>query len=425
MIKEIVAEQRQEIKRFFRRELVYREQLDAASKFLDKPLIKVITGPRRVGKSTFAFMLLKDKDFAYLNFDDERLSSADTSQLREAIAAIYGTPQFIFLDEVQNLPNWELFVNSLFRAGFNLIVTGSNSKLLSKELATALTGRYIPIELLPFSFREFLWAQGISVATNQILTYEERGKLTKLLESYTASGGFPDVIVNKLDPEDYLRVLFDAILMHDVAERYNVRYPSALRKLGLTLFTSFAKEITFTRLKNMLGFQSTLTVQNYVSYIEEAFLVVILERFSAKVAIRMKAPRKVYPIDTGLVRTVSPSLSANKGRLMECIVMLELMRKGYRPNREVFYYKTKSGREVDFIIVHGIKVIDMIQVAFELTEPTLERELTALSQASKELNCSRATIISWDIEEHLKINSVDVQIIPLWKWLLFNLHPKE
>lgn len=420
MLKNIVLQQKAEKEKLLSKSYILREKLSFAQKFLDKDLIKVITGPRRAGKSVFSVLLLRDKNFAYLNFADENLLKVKNyDEIIKAVFEVYPKAKFILFDEIQYLENWEVFVNKLKRRGYNLILTGSNAKLLSKELGTALTGRHIPIEIFPFSFKEFLRAKNFEVKEKHSELPETKGKILNHLDNYLKDGGFPEVIVKNLDAKAYLETLFDAILFKDVVKRYKVRFSQKIYDLATYLVSNFSSEFSFTKLRNILEFRSTKTVQNYLKYLEEAYLFFPLDRFSFKVKVQIKTAKKIYLADNGFILAKSFQFSQNLGKLMENLVFVEILRRGYKLNENVFYYKTENGREVDFVLRKGMKIERLIEVAYETDNLELkEKKIKALVRASGELKCDNLEIITWDEEKEEKTKGKVIKFIPLWKWLL-------
>jgi len=418
-MKEIILQHKAEKERILSQKYVSREKLAFAKKQLENDLIKVIVGPRRAGKSIFSFLLLRDKRFAYLNFDDEKLRNVPNyDEIIKGIFEVYPDCDLIFFDEIQNLPDWELFVNKLHRRGYNLVLTGSNAKLLSTELATALTGRHIPIEILPFSFREFLDAKNFDAGNEQMALPEAKGKMLHLLELYLREGGMPEVVVKGIDARTYLETLIDSVLFKDVVKRHKVKYARQISDLAMYVLSNFGSEQTFQRLRNVLHFRSVSTIQNYAGYLADAFLIFILNRFSFKVGVQVRAPRKMYVSDTGFV-TAGFQFSPNTGRLMENAVFVELVRRGYKPNRDIFYYKTKNNREVDFALRSGLTFDTLIQVCYNPDDPqTLQREINALSAARKELQNSQSLVITWDDARDEIQNGAVIRFTPLWQWLL-------
>ena len=420
MIKDIVYQHKLEKENLISKKYIFREKLNFAKKFIDSDLIKIITGPRRAGKSVASFLLLKEKKFAYLNFDDENLLKVENyDEIIKAIFEVYPESKYLFFDEIQNLKNWEIFVNKLHRRGYNLIITGSNAKLLSKELATSLTGRYIPIEIFPFSFSEFLDAKGWKIEKEKVNVPEIQGKILNYLDEYMRNGGFPEVVVKNLEARTYLETLSNSILFKDVVKRYNLRFSQKIYDLNNYLNSNFSSEFSFSKLKNILDFRSTVTLQNYLSYLEESFLVFILNRFSFKVKEQIKTPKKVYIVDNGFCSYMSPGFSMDYGKLMENLVFVEIMRRGYKLNKDVFFYKTRNNKEVDFILKKGINIEKLIQVCYKIEDlRTKERETKALIEASQDLDCDDLLVITWDVEDEKISQGKKIKFIPIWKWLL-------
>lgn len=413
-MRELILTHKYERDRLLKGTYVPRTLLKDAKRSIGKSIIKVIVGPRRAGKSIFSLQLLKNSNFAYINFDDERLVDIkDYDLIIKGIKEVYGETKHLLFDEIQNLNRWELFVNRLYRSGYNLVITGSNSRLLSKELATHLTGRYIEFHIYPFSFVEFLKAKEIDYKDATLLK-EMEGKILNVLSGYLLIGGFPEVIIKSLEPKNYLTSLFEGVLFKDVVKRYNVRYAKSLYDLSLYLVSNFASEFSFTKLKNVLNFKSVHTVQNYVRYLEEAFLFFSLVRFSYKLKEQLKAPQKTYVYDTGLATALRFGSSPDYGRMIENIVAIELLRQG----KEIYYYRDKNGVEVDFLIKEGLEVSELIQVSYDISNPnTKKKEIRSLVKAQKELSVDKLSLITWDYEGEEVKNSIRIRFVPLWKWL--------
>jgi predicted AAA+ superfamily ATPase len=422
MLKDIVSNQKQQKEQLLALTYIDRTKEPFAKKWLDSNLIKVVLGPRRAGKSVFSLVLLKDRQFMYFNFDDEVLSSAGgiaTDELMKELHAAYGQIKTVLFDEIQNLPNWELFVNRLHREGYNLVLTGSNAHLLSKELATHLTGRHIPIEILPFDFDEFLRAKKFQIDTEYSAVPQQRGELLNLMENYLLNGGFPEVVVSNIDSKDYLEVLFDALLFKDVVKRHKVKFSTQIGNLGAHLINNFANLYTVRKLLEILNLKSASTTEKYIKYLEEAYLVFSLLRYSPKSVQRIKSPRKVYAVDNGFISAKAIQHSPDKGKLVENLVFTELVKRGVKPNRDLFYYKTRNDREVDFIVKKGIEVTELIQVCYEaVTSDVEQREVKALLEASNELKVKKMTVLTWDEKREIKKDGSAIQFMPLWEWLL-------
>ncbi len=414
-MKEIVLSQKFERDELLEGRYVQREDLKNAKESLQSNLIKVIMGPRRAGKSVFSIQMLKGLNFAYLNFDDERLVSvSDYDELLKAIRQIYGETKVVLFDEIQNLPNWELFVNRLHRRGFNIIITGSNAYLLSRELSTHLTGRYVQFQILPFSFLEFLRAKEFAI--DEALELKERqGLLLSRLDDYLDKGGYPEIVVKDLDAKNYLTTLFESVLFKDIVKRYGVRYSKMLSDLAHYLVTNHSNEFSYTKLKHILEFRSVHTVENYMKYLNEAFLTFSVDRFSFKLKEQMRSPKKVYGYDTGVINTIKFKTGRDVGRLMENLVAVELMRREV----DFYYYKSVNGKEVDFVIKQGQKVVQLIQVCYDVDHyATRKRELTSLAKAGKDLGCDHLTILTWDYQGEEKHAGLRVNFLPLWRWLI-------
>jgi len=322
-MRQIIKRQKQEKEQVTGSDFVRRDVTGKIDTYLRQDIIKVVTGVRRCGKSIFCFMVLKGTDFGYVNFDEKELAGLENyDEILRYVREFYGDVDYLFLDEIQNLENWELWVNSLHRRGYNLLITGSNAKLLSRELATHLTGRHIAVGLFPFSFREYLDVAGFHIRDEY--TEQERGTLLNHLKKYIEVGGFPEVVVKGYD-YTYLQTLFDSIILKDVVQRYKVRYVDDLYNLARFLMSSFSNEVSYTKLKNTLKFRSVHTVQNYVRYLEDTYLVFHLDRFSFKHREQIKSPKKMYAVDMGMVNALAFTFSENIGKLMENTVAVELL----------------------------------------------------------------------------------------------------
>lgn len=363
----------------------------------------------------------------YFNFDDEVLASVGgiaTDELMEKLHAAYGGVKTVLFDEIQNLPNWELFVNRLHREGYNLVLTGSNARLLSKELATALTGRHIPIEILPFDFKEFLRAKKFEINSEYGSLPQNRGALLQLMEEYLWHGGFPEVVVSNLDAKDYLEVLFDSLLFKDVVKRHRVKFSAQIGNLGSYLINNFASLYSLRKLQDVLNLKSVTTTEKYAKYLEEAYLIFSVFRYSAKSVVRIKSPKKVYVVDNGFVTAKAIQHSPDKGKLMENLVFMELVKQGVKPASELFYYKTRNDREVDFVVKKGTEITELIQVCYEAKNSDVEqREIKALVEAASELSTGggkfpKLTVLTWDEKRSIEKGGVTVQVKPLWEWLL-------
>jgi len=280
-------------------------------------------------------------------------------------------------------------------------------------MASHLTGRYSTIELFPFSFHEYIIAKGKKLSG--AVTAKEKGLLQALYNEYIENGGFPEVVAGE-SKHNYINNLFDAIVTRDIIYRYNIRHIRTFRDLSVYLAGNFASEISYNRLKNIFGLGSENTAKNYIAYLNEAYLVACLPKFSFKKQESLRY-RKIYLIDIAFSVVAGNSFTLNHGRLLENIVFLHLARKATRHRFELFYYKKQF--EVDFVIYNNRKVLELIQVAQSTTDSkTLKRELRALLIAAVELKAEKLTIITLNERKELNEEGRIIQIIPVTEWLL-------
>lgn len=394
-----------------------RELLQKLKHIIRAPQVTVITGLRRVGKSTLlaqiAHKYLGDTWY-FVNFDDERLLNfrvEDFDLLHESLITLFGEKKKFLFDEIQNVPEWERFVRRLHDQGFKVIVTGSNASLLSQELGTRLTGRSIRVEVFPFSFREFIWYRGGKIPDTTVLTTQQRGQLRKLLNAYLASGGIPDSL--KYPELAIHKTLYDDVLYRDIATRYKLDNVRSLKELAFYLMSNVASLVSFNKLKELLKLGSVNTVKSYIEYLEDSWLFFVMNKYAYSVKEQQIAAKKIYTIDTGLAQSVGFSFSENKGKLFENIVFLQLRRQGLAP----YYYKTEQDYEVDFYLP---KEKRLIQVAHDLDRPeTRERELRALlAAAAEQKKPHRLMVISDSEKETFKQAGATITIVPLYEWLL-------
>ena len=384
-----------------------------ADELLRNPLIKLITGPRRVGKSVFALLMLQGKNFAYLNFDDNQLLEKwDEDLAMSALDDVYPDYDFMLLDEIQNLPDWDLWVSKLYRRGKNLIITGSNANMLSSEMVTVLTGRYLQIEMLPFSLDETMRWKNISPDREG-----QAAQAVVLADDYMRNGGYPETIPARGITKNYLSTLFDSILLKDVAQRHNVRNTTDLYNLATYLLSNFCNPISANELAGELGLSSVATTKKFCDYLNEPYLFFYLPRFNNKLKLMNKAPKKVYVVDNGFVQSTAFNLSENLGRLLENQVFVELLRRGYIPGQTLFYYRTRNDKEIDFVTRKGTKVEQLIQVCYDMTsEKTRKRELDALVEAAEELHCDNLLVITNSQEEQIEWKQTTILVKTMQKF---------
>lgn len=414
-MRNIIANQKKERDLLLSHPYLSRNTKYDVAELLQSKQIKLITGPRRAGKSTEGLLMLKGTNFAYLNFDDAQLlNNWDEDLVMETLAMVYAGYEYLLLDEVQNLPEWDLWVSKLYRQGINMVVTGSNAKMLSSEMATLLTGRYIQIEMLPFSLQEFLgWNRVMSDHANR----ENQLSQTVLIDDYLRLGGYPETIESRTLTRNYLSTLFDSIIWKDVAKRHNIRNINDLNDLAMYLLSNFCNAFSANELAEQLGLASVATTKKFMTYLAEPYLFFYLSRYNNKLKVMKKAPQKVYVVDNGFVSAKAFSLSENLGRLLENQVFVELLRRGYDTDRSLFYYRSRNDKEVDFVTRRGPQVESLIQVCYDLTsERTLKREVESMIECAGELNCRNLVIVTMSDERTIEKDGYEIQVVPVGKF---------
>jgi predicted AAA+ superfamily ATPase len=397
---------------------IQREQLALIDSLVPLSHVIIISGIRRCGKSTLMRQILKKhyQDALYfVDFEDERFvkfTSEDFNPLYETLIELYGLKHVFFFDEIQNIEDWQLFVRRIHREKNKIFITGSNASLLSSELSSRLTGRHIVVELLPFSFREYLEYHRIAYNEKSFIITQEKAILKKCFNEFLENGGMPEYLEHK-NPL-ILQNIYENILYKDVIVRYEVKEVKAIRELALDLLSNIGAPLSYTNIKNNLGLGSVNTVKNYIHYLEHAYLIFTLDRFSFSVSQQTLLQKKVYASDTGLVKQIAFHFSIKQGRYLENIVYLELRRR----YKEIYYYKTKDNLEVDFLIRQGTKILLLIQVAESLKDPkTREREYRALLQAMQELHVENGMILTQE-EEQADPKFPDITVAAIYQWLL-------
>lgn len=419
IILQVLSEQREEKNSFDTASWVARREESLLE--LESPLAQIVIGVRRSGKSTLCHKVLIEHNinYAYANLDDDRLASMKTEDLNTLLSCIYqiyGTDiKYLFLDEIQNVEGWHLFVNRLLRSKMRIIVTGSNAKLLSGELATHLTGRYNEIRLFPFSFSEYCHFHHIDIKS---ITTKAAAERQQAFAQYMIDGGFPELqsLNNK---RGYVQSLIEAILIKDIQYRYQVRSTDALRKIAHYLISNSCQLVNYGELASLLGV-SDKTVKKYVEYLQQAFLIQLLTKHSFKSKQRIHN-EKSYIVDIGIQNNRENSMAAeNMGWRLENIVFIELMRRCAPQFLDIYYYKpTSRAKEVDFVICNQNKAIELIQVAFDISSPkAYQRETSSLIKASRELKCDQLTLISFNDTKEVNIDGKKINICSALDWLL-------
>ena len=407
----IISNQRKERDLLLSRPYLSRHTKYDVEDLLDSKQIKLITGPRRTGKSTEALLMLKGKNFAYLNFDDGKLLNAwDDDLVWESLQLVYPGFDYLLLDEVQNLDGWDLWVSKLYRLGINMVITGSNAKLLSSEMATLLTGRYIQIEMLPFSLSEYFEWNNKSLSNLQAEDFA-------LTSDYLHHGGYPETVAARSLTQSYLSTLFDSIIWKDIAKRHSVRNVEDLNNLAMYLVSNFCNPFSANLLAEELGFSSVATTKKFMGYLREPYLLYYLPRYNNKLKLMKKAPQKVYVVDNGFVEAKAFSVSENLGRLLENQVFIELVRRGYDTEKSLFYYRSRNDKEIDFVTRQGTHADSLIQVCYDLSsEKTLKREVDSLIECAGELKYKNLVIVTMNEERVIEKNGYKIMVVPIHKF---------
>jgi predicted AAA+ superfamily ATPase len=392
-----------------------RTRLDSVLKAANLPHGVIISGLRRVGKSTLLAQLAHrlGKESCYsLNFEDERFlgfNAEDANDLYQRLSELFGERKVFILDEVQNIPEWERFVRRFMDMGFKFYISGSNASLLSRELGTRLTGRYVPIELFPFTFIEYVRFLGHQIHDPKRWTTSERGAYQRLLIDYLRLGGLPEPL--KYPELTLHQSLYNDVLYRDIAARYHIEEVRALKELAFYLMSNAASLVSYNKLKEHLRLGSVNTVKNYMEYMQNSWLLFILNVYDYSVRRQQIAPKKVYGIDTGLLNAVGFSFSPNTGRLMENLVFLALRQQF----SDLYYYVSPTGHEVDFYLP---KQRLLIQVSQDLhQQATYERVVRGLTEAMEALKIESGLILSETGLPTVQVEGHSIKIAGLLEWL--------
>lgn len=424
-LKELIAQHKS---RFLSRgNLTPRDAQKTVNRLLHQREIVFITGVRRCGKSSLLRLVCDDllttagvapANILYVNFEDERLASftsEDCERLMEAYYELEGPTGkiWLFLDEIQNVPAWEKWLNRLYEfEEVKIFVTGSNMSLMGSELSTALTGRNRQVVLWPFSFREFLAIKG-GAATGLPRSREGRAQTARIFDAFLQTGGFPEA-VKQGDPA-LLEQYWQDILYRDIFPRYGIRNIREIRELTLFLAANCASIHSYKSLQGVAGVKSQMTVRSYLQALHDVFLFFPVDLFDYSVKRQIYNPSKMYGIDTGLLNAVSFSFSRNLGHSMENAAYIELRRRGY----EVYYWKSLLGGEVDFLIREKGTLTTAIQVCFSLADAkTRQREIAGLVAAALELKVESLLLLTGEAEETIRADGCVIHVLPMWKWLL-------
>lgn len=378
--------------------------------YLKTKQIVVISGIRRSGKSTLLRQFSeKMEDFYYINFEDERLVDFTVDDFNNLLIIWKKNwkSNNVLIDEIQNVEKWELFVARLKAEGYKVFITGSNSKLLSSEFATRLTGRYSMIKLYPFSFKEFLFYKNIKF--NKI-TSDAKADILKMFDEYLIEGGFPNHII--LKDREFLETVYKDVIYKDIMARFKIKGIKRFREFTGFLFTNFTKEVNYNSIAKILEIKSSNSVIDYIEALEESYLIFELFKYDFSQKEQFRENKKIYVIDNGMRKKIAFYFSEDRGKFLENMVFIELKRRG----KEAFYFKDKN--ECDFIIREKEKITEAIQVCSELNGSNEKREFSGLIDAAKSFDIKEGLILTENQEEEKNINGIDIKIMPMWKWLL-------
>ena len=416
-IEKVLLEQQDELEALEGEVLIHRPEEDLIN--LNSKLAQVVIGVRRSGKSTLCFNALRKAGvhYAYANFDDERLEELETQDLDNVLQTlykIYGKFDYLFLDEIQNIDGWPLFVNRLLRQRIHIIITGSNAKLLSTELATHLTGRHHKIELFPFSFKDWCTIKEVDYTR---LTTKNKGLLSKAYEEYFRQGGFPELISGEENPKEYISSLIDNIISQDIKKRYKIRNIDALKRLTHHILNETPTLIVKDTLQKIIGIKSERTLGNYLMYLNQTYLISTISKYSSRSRERARN-EKSYAIDVAFMDKRENAFSGeNLGWRLETIVYLELLRRKAGTENDMYYYQGRSA-EADFVVCDGNKTLAVYQVSYDISnERTRKREIKGCIAGAKATKCDNIILITDHESEIIEKDGYTIQVIPIWEWL--------
>lgn len=416
-IEKVLLEQQDELEALDGEMLIHRPEEDLIN--LKSKLAQVVIGVRRSGKSTLCFNALRKAGvhYAYANFDDERLEELETKDLDNVLQTlykIYGKFDYLFLDEIQNIDGWPLFVNRLLRQRIHIIITGSNAKLLSTELATHLTGRHHKIELFPFSFKDWCSIKDVEYTR---LTTKNKGLLSKAYEEYFRQGGFPELISGEENPKEYISTLIDNIISQDIKKRYKIRNIDALKRLAHHILNETPTLIVKETLQNIIGIKSERTLGNYLMYLNQTYLISTISKYSSRSRERARN-EKSYAIDVAFMDKRENAFSGeNLGWRLETIVYLELLRRKAGTENDIYYYQGRSA-EADFVVCDGNKTLAVYQVSYDISnDKTRKREIKGCIAGAKATKCDNIFLITDHESEVIEEDGYSIQVVPIWEWL--------
>lgn len=415
ILEAIFSDQKSEIDNWTNEYICSRNEINMVD--LNSPQAQVIIGVRRSGKSTLCLQTLHEAKvkFAYANFDDERLIGIGTSQLNdvlEILYKIYGDFKYIFLDEIQNIEGWPLFVNRLLRNKMHVVLTGSNAKLLSSDLATHLTGRSSEIALYPFSFTEFCSIKEVDFTLRSTKGVAE---IRKSFDDYMRQGGFPELL-NVKNSKGYISNLVDNILKRDIEQRYHIAFPSQFESMAHHLLNVSPTIASTADLAATFNLKALHTVRNYIDFLKQAYILVGIKKYSSKSKLRVVG-EKLYAIDVALMnQRENAFVGENLGWRLETIVLNHLLRKCKYEGWDIYYLSDRSG-ECDFLVCEGNKVLQCIQVCYDISsEKTRKREINGLLLAHRQTRCGNLLLLTDYEYDDFEKDGVALKVRPVYDW---------
>ncbi|MBR6892696.1 MAG: ATP-binding protein [Bacteroidaceae bacterium] len=417
VIEYVLTEQQEELKERVEEQLCHRKEERLVD--LKSSQAQCVIGVRRSGKSTMCYQALQDSGlkYAYVDFDDERLEGMGSGQLNdvlEVLYMIYGNFDYLFLDEIQNVEGWHLFVNRMLRRKMKVVITGSNAKLLSGELATHLTGRSKEISLYPFSFEEFCTMKQVDMKRK---TTKAEAFRRVAFDAYLKQGGFPE-LMSMEDGRAYVSGLVDNILKRDIEQRYNIAYKAAFEKMAHHLLNVSPTIVVIKDLAKLFQFKSEHTVRNYVEYLKQAYMLIGVQKYSQKSKVRA-VQEKVYAVDVAMMSERENAFAGeNLGHRLETIVLVHLMRRCKQEGLDIYYLNERYG-ECDFLVCKNNHVVQAIQVSYDIsTAKTRKREINGLLLAARKTNCNNLLLLTDHEYGEEEAAGHLIKIQPVYDWSL-------
>ncbi len=412
---------------FKKKDLIKRELLNNFDKELNSREIIFIYGIRRSGKSSLLNLIAKDlihnrkipsKNILFVNFEDERFINFRTEDFDKLFTLFLELEnpkgkKYLFFDEIQNIEGWERWINRLYEfEDVKIFLIGSNASLVNSLISSSLTGRNRQKQVHTFSFKEFLLLRDITLTARDLFLPENVALVKREFNNYLHLGGFPEVIKN--NDATLAAEYFRDIIFRDVVSNYNIRNIKELRELSLYLITNTGTIFSYDALRQALDAKNNSTIKNFLNILQEVFLFYSLPKFDFSIKKQIYNPNKYFVADVGFYEAIGFKFSKNLGKLLENIVFEQLLRS----NKEIYYWRSSKGEEVDFIIRENTKLKEAYQVTFSLNKNNIKRETGSLLRVAEELNIRKRNILTYDQEETIKDEFGEIKVLPVWKWLL-------